>query len=838
MKELHASWKAIASVIVILWLGFLGPLLTSTVRSSTESFLQNRSREILSADLALSSLRAFTDLEKQTAERVLKATRWAEEIDFVSMAVAPTHSTLCEIQAIGSGYPIYGEIRIRKISEDGSTKTTAETARTDDLQNAQFAWAYPETLLQLGLHLGDTVQLGKLKFKVIGEVQDSAGISRSGFGFAPRIYIAGKFAQGTGLLQYGSQIFHRLYFALPTGISTEQGTALIKTALPDPDIFIRTPADAVEGFQRFLSFFSRYLGVITMVVFSLSWVSAFYILQIFVQDHLKNAAVLMILGASRGAAAWIYILQILGVAAAGFLLAVLTTVLLTLLAPMFAGDLLPVGFVLSIHLKDLLALLGISLASTLALSLPLLIRLRTLQINSLFSESSTGVGSRSSAWMQIAIYIPIALIFLLLAYWLMASGPAAFALAGGLIAVAALSWWLGRLLFRFLFALVRRQPGSARLILVNLARSRFGVGLCFLALTLLALILGMLPHLLLSVTEEITPASHSASYVTGRPALFVFNIPEKELEPLKKFAQENAAELRYVSPLILARLTQVNGKESTADFFLKFPVRVSYREQMISSEKIIFGRPIQGRYDANRNLPAEISMEERYAERWGFQLGDILDFDVQGFPVQGKIVGLRRVRWSDFHPNFFMEFQPGVLDDLPKTWISNVQIPNPENKAAFQMKLLQNFPGLSVIDVGQTITHILDLSESLVGPVQLTAWLAVGMSFLILFFIISHNLRLRTPELDIEKILGARSSYLKWLLIQEYLLLSLLAVIMGAAAGAGVALYVTTHFLDIEFHLAWSQVLISALVLVLLTSVLAGFSASRVLRQSQTAQKL
>ena len=54
------------------------------------------------------------------------------------------------------------------------------------------------------------------------------------------------------------------------------------------------------------------------------------------------------------------------------------------------------------------------------------------------------------------------------------------------------------------------------------------------------------------------------------------------------------------------------------------------------SEYIVSGRPLATKYDWESTLPAEISLEQRFAERLGLKLGDLLTFNVQEVPVEAK----------------------------------------------------------------------------------------------------------------------------------------------------------------------------------------------------------
>ncbi|MCM2281221.1 MAG: FtsX-like permease family protein [Bdellovibrionaceae bacterium] len=843
LKELRHSWKQMSIVALILTLGFVGPLIAVSLQSSAQAFLRLKSREFLSADLALASQRPISDAEIEKARTVLSPRRWVMETEFVTMASkagessradepggrASAAATLVSVHAVDPGFPIYGEYRVRTATSgpSGEVRTTAE------LSQERRAWVFSEVLVQLGIAIGERVRIGEAEFAIAGEILDGPGVLRAGFSLAPRVYIGRSYVAATGLTNYGSQIFHRAYFELDPRARIEDAGTVLKAALPDPDLFLRTPDDSIQGMERFIQFFGRYLAVITLIVFALSWMSAFYILEIFLTDRLRPAAILMTLGASR---AWVGGIQIVQLALVS--LFSLATGLVIVAVVLFAANRglsgsWPEGLVLSIHGADVARLFLIALLSSCAFTVPLLIKLSRLQPRALLDETSMGADIEpSSRALRVFYYLPLVILFWALSVWLMDSWMQGTGLLAALLGTTWIGWMLGRGLFRAWFALLRGREGLPRLAATNLARGRFGTSLCFLALTLMALVLNLVPHLLKSTLAELRPQE-------GRdlPSLFLFNIPEGEAERLTHFTSEHGAELRYVSPLILARLEKVNGREPKQESFQKFPVRLSFRDKLIPSETIVNGPTVPGVFDAqSQGIPA-ISMEVRFAERNDFSIGDRLEFDVQGVPVEGRIANLRRVKWTDFHPNFFMEFQSGVLDDAPKTFVANVNLKDPSAQARFQYDLIREFPDLSIVDIGRSINKVMSLADAMIGPIQAVAWVAVIMSLVILFIVVSHNLQLRARELDVMKLLGANPPLIRAVVTMEYAVIGTFAALSGGGFALVTAAAVATRIFDIQSQVSWNALGLSFFVIVSVASAIAALATQRTLNRAEFAAR-
>lgn len=818
IRELLKSRRQLAGVFFILIIGFLGPLLSSSLETSVDRYLEVRARQLLSADLALANVREFKPEELAVIDKVTSETRRANSAEFVTMGKGRDVSTLIEIQAVDEGFPIFG---IFKFLDGHEIASAAELSRSD------IAWVFPELLAQLGLKVGDDLSVGSLNVRIAGVLKEAPGLSRGGV-FAPRAFIGRNRLARTGLTDLGSQAQYRVYLKLPNGESAQIAGARAKDLLNNDDITVRTPDDATAGFERFFTFFNLYLVSVSMIIFALSWISSFYILQIYLQERLRNSAVLLTFGATKARALTVSALQIFFIMLTSLVAASIIVFAIILVAAPSLADVLPPGFEILFTARDFSKLLVISIASSLAFLVPSAMKMQTSPLTDLLNETSAGLTHKRT----LLAYSPLALVFVGLSIWLMNSARNAVLLTGGLVIAVAIGYALARTLFKAVFASVRAKPGVVRLVATQLSRSRFGTNLCFITILIGTLVLNAVPHLMTSAVREIEP-------LQGRdvPSLFLFNIPESGVENLKAFAAPHEVELRYLAPMVQARIKQVNGKPPENETFQKFPVRLTYRNALIKSEKLLRGQmPAAPVAEGQR---VAVSIEDGYAERTGLRMGDDLTFEVQGVPVEAKITSVRSVKWTDFNPNFFMVLQPGAIDDAPKTYLSAVHFKSPQvDKSKVQYDLVREFPDISVLDIGRTIEKVLEIVRSIVGPVRVAAGVAVLMSFLILIGVISHNLSLRRPELDIQKLLGADRQLIRRMIVGEYVILGLGASLLGAAFAIAMTALVTAFIFEVPMRIDLTALLVSVAGTLLLTSALSYFVATRVLGRSGASTKL
>jgi len=825
LRSMRSSWL----ILAILILSFLGPLVSSLLRSSVEGFLAQNSRRALTADIAVTAYRPIRDDEiAGVADRYGVKTR-VRETEFVTMVAGTQNLTaLIEVHAVENGFPIDGEF----VFADGSKERTSPRGSS--------VWLSSDALLALGLNVGESLKIGQIEFKIERAVQLAPGVSRGAFGFAPRAYIPIEQAQATGLLGFGSQVFHRIY------LETEQpvrSTDEVKEALGDPDLFLRTPDDSIQGVERFTDFVSLYLAVVSVSLFGLGWAGAFYILRTQAIERMRAAAVSLVFGASARDTLKFEFLRVtlLTLLSSGIALAIAFAaaklaepLVASVLAKSVSGE-----FQISISWQDVLVLFVTALLSSLIFTIPFAARLSGSKLVDLFQDSPLGAADDTMETgpktffvrSATALTAGLAIVTLTgLSMWLTRDALRGAQLALGFVIATFVIHFTGVFVFRAIAKFFSHATGSygslLRLAGTQLSRARFAVRLSFLAIGLSTFVASAIGQIMVSLGAELRDG---ASLETA-PDFFLFNIPESELERLEAVLQKENTKLDFVSPMILARIQSSNGRPMEDDRLQKFPVRITWREKPIASEKIVSGELMGEKFDpATQELPG-ISVEARFSERSSLKIGDRMKFDVQGVLIEGIVKNIRRVRWTDFNPNFFISFQGGVLEDAPKTWLGNVRVTNREDRARVQSEIVRGFPDLSVIDVSQTLERLIGLLRAILIPAEQAAWLASLFSVLVLLTIVAHSTRLRSKEMNLFRILGAEPQSVKHLYRLEFALASGLGSTVGAVGGMALAWFISVKFLDLEFQMDGVRLGVTIAVGLFLGTALGEWLYSRVSR--------
>jgi putative ABC transport system permease protein len=293
--------------------------------------------------------------------------------------------------------------------------------------------------------------------------------------------------------------------------------------------------------------------------------------------------------------------------------------------------------------------------------------------------------------------------------------------------------------------------------------SRLQIASLSFALALLILIANLEKSLTLEFSED--------NKDVFRPDYFAFDIQEEQIPTLEKLIQEFDGKLLALSPLIRARIIEVNGKayekvrteattrEEERELRMKNRgANISYRMELDPSEEIIEGKIFTTRYDPDLSKWAEISLEKRYAERMQLKLHDKVIFNVLDIPVKTIVTSIRKVRWTSFRPNFFISMQPGVLEDAPKSFLAGIGDLPLDKINNFQTELFKRSPNISSLDVKKLLEKIMALLRQMSLALKIMAFLIFLQGLLLFISAGANKLWQRRQEFLTLRLIGVPRS--------------------------------------------------------------------------------
>ena len=855
MIWLRLAWREIINTpkfslffVMNIALGLVGFITVDALKSSIDESLSGKSREILGADIAVSAFRTLKVDEISAFDSLIPpGTRIAEETSWVSMVSAfgedrrdaAPPARLMEIRAVDKNFPFYGAI--------GFTNETGQESGErifERMSQEPVAIAAPELFVQLELKAGQQVKIGDQVFRLAGTITNDPSTSSASFSIAPRIYIGQAWVAKTGLVQLGSRIVHARKYAVPAGSVSE--TALEASfkafARTRSDIRVRSHASATDELGRILKFLSEYLGIIALVAIILSALGGNFLILAHIRTKIRDLAILQSIGARPSSARWIVGWQMFLLGAGGAIAAVALAMAILpsiheVMAP-FLGS----GIQLRVHADSIMTALLLGSIGTPIAGLPVFAHLDKMNTASLFREHEAPSGIRASQWFISAI--PAILVIFSLATWQARSiktGLVFLLITGTSTMILGVA---GLLLLRSIEQATRwvRKSGTQpfwplMMALRHSRRSGQGLMVSLITLGLCSALLSAVPQMQAILTSEL-----SSTGKTILPGLFLFDIQPEQEAPLRQFLSTRDIDSGNFSPLIRARLERINGKP-VADTFDNIPgtqerqteerfknrtYNLSIRAQLSSSETLAAGREFMSpRFDPARQDMPEISIEKRFSERTGIRLQDTLDFDIQGVPVRGRVVNLRRVRWASFQPNFFVQFQEGVIEDAPRTSLATLPQMDFDKTQQVQRELTREFPNISIVDVKASVTRILSISRQVATAITAMAILCLIAGMGVLTAITLQQSRTRAYETAILKVLGASFRDIHTRILVEAAIVAIFGAACGLAISFGIAWVISVFIFDgVWVFAAWAASVPALMITV--TTICITMVASRV----------
>jgi putative ABC transport system permease protein len=825
-REITNNKRFALFFIFNLTLGLLGFVILDSFKVAFDKSLDDRSRNLLSADLSISARRELTsDEEKIIAGILPPSTEEGRMVELYSMVASERTSRLVEIAAVDDTYPFYGEIQLH-----GAKKS---------LSSQQVAWIYPELGLQLGVRVGDTVKIGDAPFKIEDTIVSDTGTAWRGFSLASRLYLSLKYLPETHLIQKGSTAyFYRLY-RLPERYDSELIGSQLSVALKDPAVQVRTHRKASEEVGRLLGYLNDYLGLVALVALFLANIGSSYLFRGFLSKRLHEIAILSSLGVTPRGARAIYLFQlgILGTLAAGLTLLASQTILPTV--GWIVERFLQTPLDLQITWRTAILTLLMGSIGSLLVGYRLLAMVLKMNPVTLFQESSDPKFDVS--FSGYSGMLPIVAAYWGLSVWQSHSLMTGSLFVGIFLAAAILLAMLASIGLALVNSKDTEQRFWVRASLRNLRRSRASSISCFIAIGLGTLLLNLIPQIQQNLNSELTQPGG-----IDPPSLFLFDIQENQVGPLQEFLKDRGLSITGLSPLVRARLTAINGKAFEKDLsglrmgtreeerdsrFRNRGFNLSWRDQLSESESIVEGVPFSGKFSGDLKKPAEISVERQFAKRLGIHMGDLLEFDVQGVSALGRVVNLRKVRWAAFQPNFFVLFQPGVLEEAPKTYLATIPRLDVAEKLSIQDALVSRLPNVSMVDVGDLVGKILEIFRQMAWAIQIMAYLSLFSGFVVLFSIANHQASTRSGETNLLKVLGAKFFEIRSAVQLEFGLLGFGAALAGTALSYVVSFILSTVLFEGIWIFTWRIPLVAVLGVTALSVVTATLATRRVLRE-------
>ncbi len=773
--------------------------------ANVQESVHRQARELLGADLVLTSARPFTPPIEALLDSLARAGAGvARRTTTQSMAFVEKRegTRLVDVRGVGGGFPFYGRV------------ATSPPGRWSALDTGHVAIVDTTLLVQLGARIGDTLVLGRRSLAIAGTASDVPGrMGGGGFGgFVPAVYVPVADVAGMGLIVFGSRATYQALLKLDGDRGARRIDGGHKALFERERVRSRTAGDAEDNLNEALHQLSIYLQFVGLIALLLGGIGVASGIGAFVAGKLDTVAVLQCLGATRPLVFGVYLTQavILGlVAAAG---GAALGVGVQLLLPSLLRNVLPVDVSVSLVPAAILSGLGIGVIVALLFALrPLLAGRLVPPRAGLRRPFEAGEGQPARDPWRLAAFgvLAVGIFAITMAQADRPRIGVGFAVAIGLAigileGAARLAIWMARRGSR-LETSQARWPYVVRQGVANLYRPRnqtrtvvialgFGVALLATLYLVQANLLGQVQFTILK-TE-------------GRPNIAFLDVQPDQEAGVEALVRGQGHPVLQQVPIVPMRIAAIDGR--SVDSIIRDPsqrrpgwplrreYRSTFRDTATSSERLVAGAWWHGR---GSGPPYPVSLSTDIAQDLRVRVGDRIDWSVQGMTVPTRVVALRQVDWARMEPNFFAVFCTAALEHAPRSSVVLTRVDDAGARGRLERAVSARFPNVTGLDIALFEATL----ERVLGRVSLAirfmAAFSLATGALVLLGAVAAGRLERIREGALLKTLGATRRQLTRILLAEYTALGLLAGLVGVGLSVAGGWAMMHYVFDLKFTL-------------------------------------
>lgn len=741
---------------------------------SIQSFSQNLKENIGGQSKALMGADFLIDSNEPANERVQQIMdslggAGAKEVKFASMAafVKNGETKLVQVRGVEGNFPFYGELE------------TEPASAAADYQKKGGALVDATAMIQFDVRVGDSVKLGNITFPIVGSLITAPGSTGIGTSVAPPIIVPFEYMEPSGLLQKGSRLEYAYYFKSPEA-DLEQLDKKVDPLLDEQNADLDTHTSTSDRLGRRYNNVGRFLNLVAFIALLLGCVGIASSVHIYIKEKLRAVAVLKCLGATRKQTFLIYLIQIAGMGLLGGFIGTVIGLLLQQTFPMILQEFLPFEVEISTSYSAIAVglILGVLMSVLFALS-PLLNTWFVSPLQVLRVQDNIGTKSRKA---QIWVVLAIVLFVFLFALWLLENLKYAVGFVVGILVTFSILAGVSILFMRLVKKYFPKSWSfTSRQSLLNLFRPNNQT-----AVLILAIGIGTFLISTLYFTKDFLLAKAVVKSNEKSPNIIMFDVQTGQKQDIINTVAPKGLPILDNIPIVTMRMERIKDRSvneirldtttSINKWILNHEFRVTYRDSLISSEKLVSGAFVE---KMPQNGPVPISLADNVARDAQVVVGDTLLFNVQGMLMETVVGSIREVDWGRMQLNFSIVFPTGILENAPQFHVLTTNAPDKSTSAKLQRELVKKFPNVSILDLRQVITLIESILDKISWVISFMAFFSILTGIIVLIGSVRNSKYQRIRESVLLRTIGAKSNQILKITALEYLYLGILGSGIG-----------------------------------------------------------
>jgi putative ABC transport system permease protein len=796
-RELRSGVRGFRIFLACLALGVAAIAAAGSTAEAFRAGLASQAAEILGGDLAVGvEQREFTPSERATLARLGRVSYAAASR---AMAQAPSgERRLVELRGVSEAYPLVGAVTL-----GGGVRLADALAPAGDAAGV----AVEQPLLdRLGLKLGDRFLIGNVPVVARAVLLGEPDRLSRGFNLGPRVLARIAMVRDGGFLGPGLPFGETARLALKPGVSLGAAKRAIMKAAPAGDIRVRDRNEAAPGFTRLidqLEYFLGFIGLSSLIAGGLGVSGA---VGAYLEQRKPSIATLKALGADGALARNVYLIQIALLAGLGVTIGVVVGAAAPLVLGALVKDQLPVPALFAVYPLPLAKAALFGLLSAAAFSLAPLGRARTTPPAALFRQELAG---RLRFGPEIVGAVLAAAGLAALAVVTAPTPLAAAIMIVGVAAAFLVLFAIGLGAAKAAGALRGLTTGPARVGLANLAGPRSAARTAAPAIGLGVALLAAVVLIQSSLIAEVTIAAPKAAPALVFTEIAADEAPAFDAAVSRAFGRPLSAKDYLRFPLATGRIVGLRGApvdkaKIAPDGRWAFDADISL--SAIGPEPADAGVTAGHWWAADYSGPPVVALEKSLAEAAHLRLGDVVDLQILGRPIDARIAALRKVDFGGFGPAFSLVIDPAALAGANLRQVAIAKA-TPAEEARVTRDLGASFPGVDVISVREQLEAAGQLFDRLTLAVRGAAAVAGLAGLLVLAGAIAAGARARAKEAATLKVLGAARWQILAAYAIEYGAVGAIAGLAGVALGFAAAWPVVVKVFEASWSVDWAGAL-------------------------------
>ena len=861
-RETRASWRRVGLYMGSITLGVAALVAINSFQANVRESVGASGQELLGADLRLRASSPFNARVQAVLDSMVRTGHTVDyAVNLVSMVYAPRtgNTRLSQVRGMGSALPLYGEY----VTEPASAWAT--------FRSRNGAVVDPAILLQLGLHVGDTLRIGTAAVPITGTLQSGGGELNLQSTLAPRVFVSYATVRGAGLLSFGALARYEAYLKVPVAGERKAFENRYRPMLRGASTGLDTAEHMAEEVTEALGLLAKFLGLVGLAALLLGGIGVASAIHVFIKGRLGTVAVLRCLGATQRSVFAAYLLQSAFLGFAGAATGAILGVGVQAVLPRVLKPFMVVQVPFSLEPTAILAGLatGVWVAGIFAL-IPLLGVRDVAPLQALRHDYEPP--RRRLDWRRALAYLLLAGSLVALSVWQAPNLRTGLAFAVALTVVGLILWLIALALVH---GTRRFFPERARYVIrqgiSNLFRPHNQTAAVTLSLGFGIFLVATLYLVHGAIIDRITIGTGGE-----RANLLMFDIQPGQVQGVRQILAARGVTLGDVTPIVPTRISAING-HSVAEIMASLPqgnregregeraqsgdrqqqrkasagsrepaarrprrwaltyeYRNTYRDTLVATERITAGKwwPRGSRAGA----VALVSVDEDLARDLGVGLRDTITWNFNGVTVRSVVASLRSVQWVRFSPNFFVVFQPGAIEDAPQSEVALARVTGGDSALArVQGDVVRAYPNVSSIDLSLVQRTLDTIVGRVTMAIRFLALFSLGAGLIVLIGALATSRFQRTRESALLKTLGATRRQVLQVLLTEYAALGILAGLAGTLLALAGGWALVHFFFKFPFRPPVLPLAASWTVVAVLTIVVGLLNSRDVLRRPPLA---